>query len=99
MEGKRKPARTRETHTLIVDRWVDAEIASAELDGEDSVPVPRVLLPTNASADVVLRVERDASRVTITIDHDATEAARRESQRLSERLRQRDREGGGDVTL
>ena len=97
MEGKRKAARRRETHTLIVDRWVDTEIASAELDGEDSVPVPRVLLPTNASADVVLRVERDVSRVTITIDRDATEAARRESEQLSDRLRRRDRRG--DVTL
>ncbi len=97
MEGKRKSTRTRERHTLIVDQWVNAEMASAELDGEDSVLVPRVLLPASASADVVLRVERDVSRVTIIIDRDATEAARRESEQLSERLRRRDR--GGDVTL
>lgn len=72
-------------------------MASAELDGEDNVLVPRVLLPASAAADVVLRVERDVSRVTIIIDREATEAARRESEQLSERLRRRDR--GGDVTL
>ena len=97
MKRNRKPARTRETHTLIVDRWVGDGTASAELDGERSVAVPRALLPAEAAPDIVLRVERDAVRVTITIDRGATEAARRESEQLSARLRQRDT--GRDITL
>ena len=97
MRRSRKPAHARETHTLIVDRWVSDGTASAELDGERSVAVPRTLLPAEAAPDIVLRVERDAARVTITIDREATEAARRESEQLSARLRQRDT--GGDITL
>jgi hypothetical protein len=89
--------RGRATHTLIVDRWVDAETAAAELDGEHATLVPRALLPSESAPDVVLRVTRGASRVTITIDRRGTEAARQESERLSARLAERD--PGGDVTL
>lgn len=93
----RKPARAPERHTLIVDQWVDAGMARLELDGTAMVAVPRVLLPADAAADIVLRVERDASQVTISIDEAATAAARQEGERLTARLRQRDT--GGDVTL
>jgi DUF3006 family protein len=97
MGRSRKAARAGETHTIIVDRWLDDDTASAELDGDLSVSVPRALLPGGASPDIVLRVERGAARVTITIDEEATEAARRESEQLSTRLRRRD--PGGDVVL
>ena len=84
-------------HVLIVDRWHDADTASAELDGAAGVLVPRALLPDGAHPDVVMRVERRAARVTIAIDVDATDAARRESQELTARLKRRD--PGGNVTL
>ena len=93
------PARKRARkgpRTLIVDRWVDAHVARAELDGE-TLEVPRALLPADARADAVMLVERAADRVVITLDERATAEAKRESQRLVSRLAKRDR--GGDVTL
>ena len=93
--ARRKRAR-KVTRTLIVDRWVDKHVARAELDGQ-TVEVPRALLPEDAEADAVMRVERGESRVTITLDVDAASRARQDAERLTRKLRGRDR--GGSVTL
>lgn len=84
-------------HTLIIDRLVDEATAVVEIDGSSLAPIPRLLLPVDADSDAVLRVARGPRDVSITIDSDATEAARRESARLMNRLRTRD--PGGDIAL
>jgi hypothetical protein len=84
-------------HTLIIDRWIDADLASAELDGATMVVVPRALLPSVAAPDDVLRVERRTAAVEIAVDEEATRSARRDADRLSARLKKRD--SGGDVVL
>ncbi|HJR43478.1 MAG TPA: hypothetical protein VJ812_15395 [Gemmatimonadaceae bacterium] len=91
----RKRART-DLQRLIIDRWIDGQVARAELDGE-MVEVPRALLPDDATADTVMRVERAPGRVVITLDARATAGARRVSARLVAKLARRDR--GGDVRL
>lgn len=81
--------------TMVVERWVDDRTARVELDG-DLVELPRSLLPSDAVRDDVLRVERSAERVMISIDRAATGAARRRGEQLASRLRRRD--PGGDLT-
>jgi hypothetical protein len=83
-------------HQLIVER-IDGDVARVEVDGGDVIAVPRWLLPEGAAPDLVLRVERAATRVTIAVDDAATGAARADSARLTEELRARD--DGGDVAL
>lgn len=85
------------THTLIVDRFADDHTAVVEIDGATIVPIPRLLLPEDATSDSVLRVARDPQHVSISMDPEATAAARRESALLAERLRARD--PGGDLVL
>lgn len=85
------------THTLIVDRFADDHTAVVEIDGAIIVPIPRLLLPEDATTDSVLRVARNPRHVSVTMDPEATAAARRESALLAERLRARD--PGGDLAL
>jgi hypothetical protein len=85
------------THTLIIDRLIDDHTAVVEIDGKLIVPIPRLLLPLEASSDAVLRVARDARTVSITMDPGATAGARRVSAQLADRLRARD--PGGDLAL
>jgi hypothetical protein len=81
---------------FTIERWLDERSARVEMDGE-LVQVPRVLLPADASPDDVLVVERTGDRVTISIDREATDDARRRARRTAARLRRRD--AGGSLTL
>jgi hypothetical protein len=89
--------RKKRRHTLIIDRWIDGDLASAELDGKTMVVVPRALLPSVAAPDDVLRVDRRPAAVEIAVDEEATLSARRDADRLSVRLKKGD--SGGDVVL
>ncbi len=89
--------RSQREHTLVIDRLVDEATAVVEIDGTSMVPIPRLLLPADASPDAVLRVIREQQGVSIQIDSAATDAARRESARLTNRLRARD--PGSDLAV
>ncbi|HET7584375.1 MAG TPA: DUF3006 family protein [Gemmatimonadaceae bacterium] len=91
-----RPSR-RDEHVLIVEQWLDDQMANVELDGERMVQLPRALLPHDAAPDVVLRVVREQAESRIVVDAEGTRAARKESAARVDRLRRRD--PGGDVSL
>jgi len=91
-------------------RWIidgiEDEVARLEMEGERMVTLPRALLPAAARDGLVLRVRREPEgrdRVTITIeiDREATEAARRTSKAQVAALEteSRKKDAGGDVAL
>ena len=89
--------KARRLHTLIIDRWMDDDLASAELDGETMVVIPRALLPSHAAPEDVLRVKRHTAAVQIAMDRKATQTARRDAARVVSRLKKRD--PGGDAVV
>jgi len=91
-------------------RWIidgiEDEVARLEVEGERTITLPRALLPSGARDGLVLRVRREPEgrdRVTITIeiDREATEAARRKSKAQVAAIdaESRKKDGGGDVAL
>jgi hypothetical protein len=94
--------------TWIIDS-LEEDSAQIEEDGTRVIHVPRSILPPAAKEGDVLTVgleqqrrgRREAVRVTITLDPDATKAAtdksRKQVRRASNESRRRD--SGGDVVL
>ena len=86
-------------HTWIVDVIQD-DAAAVEVDGRRVTPIPRWLLPTDATDGDVLRVthERSATRSTfsIEVDRDATRVA---YERSADQLRSAPPSGSGNVDL
>jgi hypothetical protein len=94
--------------TWIIDS-LEEDSAQVEEDGVRVIHVPRSILPPGAAEGDVLTVglerqqrkNREAVRVTITLDRDATEAALDKSRRQVNRARKASRreDPGGDVVL
>ena len=94
--------------TWIIDS-LEEDSAQIEEDGARVIHVPRSLLPPGVREGDVLAVgleqqrrgKREAVRVTITLDPDATrdamEKSRKQVKRASKESRKRD--SGGDVVL
>jgi ACT domain-containing protein len=94
--------------TWIIDS-LEEESAQIEEDGVRVIHVPRSILPPGAAEGDVLTValerqrrgKREAVRVTITLDPEATKEAMEKSQEQVNRIRKasRRRDSGGDVVL
>jgi hypothetical protein len=94
--------------TWIIDS-LEEDSAQIEEDGTRVIHVPRSILPPGAKEGDVLTVgleqqrrgRREATRVTITLDPEATKEAtaksRKQTKRASKESRRRD--SGGDVVL
>jgi Protein of unknown function (DUF3006) len=88
---------------------LEEDSAQIEEDGVRVIHVPRSILPESAKDGDVLIVEReshpsgkrDSVRVTITIDHGATRAAKFKSRQQVRRISQasRKQDPGGDIVL
>jgi hypothetical protein len=88
--------------------WI-IDSAQIEEDGVRVIHVPRSILPPGAAEGDVLTVglerqqrkNREAVRITITLDRDATKEALDKSRRQVDRARKavRGRDSGGDVVL
>ena len=97
-DGDAVAART-SRHTWVID-VIEEDAAAIEVDGRRVTPIPRWILPANASDGDVLRVThgRSGSRSTLTIELDR-DATRRANARSTERLRDVPSGGTGDITL
>jgi hypothetical protein len=95
--------------SLPSHRWaidgLEESTARIEEDGRRIITVPRWLLPTEAREGQILTVTRTAAKgsctVTLTVDEEATEAAKSSSTaqvaKLAKESKRRD--GGGNVSL
>ncbi len=106
-------AGTRAFRILPMPTWLidslEEDSAQIEEDGVRVIHVPRSILPAGAKeGDVLLvgleqqrRGKREAVRVTITLDPDATEEALEKSRKQVKRARNasRRRDSGGDIAL
>jgi len=94
--------------TWLIDS-LEEDSAQIEEDGTRVIHVPRSILPPGAREGDVLTVgleqqrrgKREAVRVTITLDPDATEAATEKSRQQVKRGKaaSRKRDSGGDIEL
>ena len=94
--------------TWLIDS-LEEDSAQIEEDGARVIHGPRSILPPGAKEGDVLTVgleqqrrgKREAVRVTITLDPDATEAANEKSRQQVKRGRKasRRRDSGGDIVL
>jgi hypothetical protein len=94
--------------TWIID-FLEEDSAQIEEDGMRVIHVPRSILPPGAREGDVLMVgleqqrrgKREAVRVTITLDPDATKDAMEKSRKQVKRAKDasRRRDSGGDIEL
>jgi hypothetical protein len=94
--------------TWIIDS-LEEDSARIEEDGVRVIHVPRSILPPGAAEGDVLSVgfeqqrrgRREAVRVTITLDREATEEAMEKSRKQIKRAKDasRKRDSGGDIEL
>jgi hypothetical protein len=91
-----------ERHTWTID-VIEENAAAVEVDGRQVTPLPRWLLPEGAKEGDVLTVRhertRERSTLTIEIDRDAGEKARRRSKAQVRRSEVASNDPGGDVVL
>ena len=89
----------RSRHTWIVD-VIEDDAAAVEVDGRRVTPIPRWLLPSDATDGDVLRVThaRSGSRSTLSIEVDR-HATRVAHQRSTDQLREAPPSGTGDIDL
>lgn len=88
-------------HRLVVDRFEGDQVV-VEVDGGEFRDLPRWIFPKGVKeGDVVVAARsaegKDAVRIELRIDREATEAGRREAGEILERLKKRD--PGGDLEL
>jgi hypothetical protein len=94
--------------TWIIDSF-EEDSARIEEDGQRVIHVPRSILPPGAAEGDVLMValeqqrrgKREAVRVTITLDPEATKDAMEKSRKQVKRAREasKRRDSGGDIEL
>lgn len=96
----------RQAHRWVIDSIAD-QVVVIEVDGEQTVRLPRWVLPRGAAEGQVLSVQHDLdasgnqSVLRIDIDRTATEAALRASQAQVDAIRKASgrRDPGGNVKL
>lgn len=97
---------TRQAHRWIIDSIAD-RVAVIEVDGDQTVHLPRWVLPRTAAEGQVLTVQHDLdaagrqSVLRIEIDQAATEMALRASQAQLDAIRKASgrRDPGGNISL
>jgi hypothetical protein len=96
----------RQAHRWVIDSITD-QVVAIEVDGEQTVHLPRWVLPRGAAEGQVLSVQHDLdaagdqSVLRIAIDRAATEAALRASQAQVDAIRKASgrRDTGGNISL